>query len=73
LRRKAIGMKRMLSIIILAILVLPTRVSAGDYSYENFNFRMVFPDSYYVIDESNVYENTAFIESFGVLRLIAKE
>ena len=66
-------MKKILSISILTLLLLPMGVWAQASNYEFRNFTMNFPNSYYVINEHNVDEHAAFIESYGILPENVKE
>jgi len=59
-------MKKSLIILSIIILFIPISVKAINYSNEKNNYKITFPDSYYVIDEANIEDNRAFIESYGM-------
>ena len=58
-------MKKILNVLIIFLLI-PGIVLGKEYDNKDSNFSFAIPDSYYVIDESNVEDNKAFIEHYGI-------
>lgn len=62
-------MKKIIKIMIVIIMgsvFVPINVFAKEYVSQNYGFKFETTDTYYLIDESNIEENRAFIESYGL-------
>jgi len=69
-------MKRKLIPLFLAALLallLPTRLFAIDYSYDQHGFTITFPDNYHVIDATNTAERAALTELYDLSPTTAKD
>ena len=58
--------KRIIGIISILIVLSPVVVIGKEYVNSKENIKLETPETYYVIDESNIEENIAFIEYYGM-------
>lgn len=59
-------MKKRIILLIILIGFFPFIVEAKEYNNIKNNFKITVPETYYVIDETNIEENKEFIESYGI-------
>jgi hypothetical protein len=59
-------MRKIVKIVIISLILIPLMVEAKEYRNIKKDYKMIFPDYYYIIDEENIEENRTFIESYGI-------